>query len=82
MCEIFLFRGCSVMIDKKYIECGEIVNTHGCKGDVKAEAWCNSEKDLASLKRVFLLDDGGYTEHKVLKASVFKQNKVIENILI
>ena len=61
------------MIDKKYIECGEIVNTHGCKGGVKAESWCNSEKDLASLKRIFLFRNGEYIEHKVLKASIFKQ---------
>ena len=66
------------MSDKKYIECGEIVNTHGCKGGVKAESWCNSEKDLASLKRIFLIEDGKYIEHKVIKASVFKQFVIFE----
>ena len=58
---------------KKYIECGKIVNTHGCMGAVKAEAWCNSEEDLANLKRVYLYKDGAYVEYKVKKSSVFKQ---------
>lgn len=61
------------MIDKNYIECGRIINTHGCKGDVKAEAWCNSEKDLSSLKRVFFIENGTFTEHTVLNSSIFKQ---------
>ncbi len=61
------------MTEKKYLECGKIVNTHGCRGDIKAESWCNSEEDLASLKKVFIKSNGAYTEHKVLKASIFKQ---------
>ncbi len=66
------------MAEKKYIECGKIVNTHGCNGGVKAESWCNSEKDLASLKRIFLFNNGIYEEHRVIKASVFKQFVIFE----
>lgn len=58
---------------EKHIECGKIVNTHGCMGAVKAESWCNSVEDLSSFKRVFLYNDGVYEEHKVKKASIFKQ---------
>ena len=35
------------MEKKKYLECGKIVNTHGVKGAVKLESWCNSPYDLA-----------------------------------
>ncbi len=66
------------MTDRKYIECGKIVNTHGCMGGVKAESWCNSEKELASLKRIFLLKNNAYSEHRVKKASVFKQFVLLE----
>ncbi len=62
----------------KYIECAKIINTHGCRGGLKLEAWCNTPEDLASLKRVFLLDRGVYTEHRVIKASVFKQFVLVE----
>ena len=57
-----------------YIECGKIINTHGARGGVKIEPWCNTPADFAALKRVFFLEsDGEYTKKKVLKASVFKQ---------
>ena len=56
-----------------YIECGKIVNTHGCRGGVKIESWCNSPEELAELKRLFIKDGATYREYKVLKASVMKQ---------
>ena len=61
------------MSKNEYIECGRIINTHGCQGGLKLESWCNSAKDLAELERVFLLEKGGYVEKKVKRASVFKQ---------
>ncbi len=61
-----------------YIECGKIVNTHGCRGELKAEPWCNSEEDFVELKRVFLKTEQGYQEHKVLRASVFKQFVILK----
>ncbi len=61
------------MAEKQYIECGKIVNTHGCRGEVKAESWCNSEDDLAALKRVFTEENKTFREFKVTRASIFKQ---------
>lgn len=56
-----------------YMECGKIINTHGCYGAVKLESWCNSPEDLAALKKLYLSSGSAYREFKVLKASVFKQ---------
>ena len=61
------------MSEKTYIECGKIINTHGCKGGLKLESWCNSPEDLASLKKIYLSISGEFEEFKILKASVFKQ---------
>ena len=66
------------MAQEKYIECGKIINTHGCYGGLKAESWCNSEKDMAKLKRIFFLNKNEYEEYKVTKASVFKQFVILE----
>ena len=66
------------MPDVKYIECGKIINTHGCRGAVKAESWCNTEDDLASLKRVFIKVNSEYEEYKVKKTSIFKQFVIFE----
>lgn len=60
-------------MSEKYIECGKIINTHGCHGGLKIDSWCNAPEDLAQMKRVFLLEKGVYKEYKIKKASVFKQ---------
>ena len=41
-------------MDKKYIECGKIINTHGCRGGLKIEPWCNSAEDFTALKRLYI----------------------------
>ena len=66
------------MTNDRYIECGKIVNTHGCRGGLKAESWCNSEEDLAELKRLYIKNGEIYTEYKVTKASIFKQFVILE----
>lgn len=66
------------MEKKKYIECGKIVNTHGCYGGVKLESWCDSPDVLAKMKRIYFLELGEYREVKVKKASVFKQFVLFE----
>ena len=66
------------MSKSKYLECGKIVNTHGVKGGLKLESWCDTPQDLASLKKVYLKDGAEYKMHKVKKASIFKQFVLFE----
>jgi len=56
----------------EYLECGKIINTHGTDGTLKLESWCDTPQALAGLSRLFLRDRNGYTEFRVVKASVFK----------
>ena len=65
------------MTKNPYIECGKVINTHGCHGGLKLESWCNSPEELAMLKRLFLKKGTTYTESKVLRASVYKQFAVV-----
>jgi 16S rRNA processing protein RimM len=57
----------------RYPECGRIVNTHGCHGAVKVEAWCDSPEVFAALPAVYLKKNGEYERVALKKASVFKQ---------
>ena len=66
------------MEKKKYLECGKIVNTHGVKGAVKLESWCNTPEDLAELGRIFVGDRENKKVLKVKRASVFKQLVIAE----
>ena len=65
-------------MDKKYIECGKIINTHGCKGGLKVEPWCNSPSDFTELKRLFISTKNSFDKYTVTKASVFKQFVILE----
>ncbi len=66
------------MKKSQFLECGKIVNTHGVRGGIKLESWCNTPKDLASLKKVFLKKGADYVAHKVIRGSVFKQFVLME----
>ena len=55
----------------QYPECGKIVNTHGCHGAVKIEAWCDSPEVFAALPAVYLKKGSDYQKLTLKKASVF-----------
>ena len=61
-----------------YIECGKIINTHGVRGAIKLESWCNTPEEMAKLKKIYLFESGEYIAKKVKKASVFKQFVIME----
>ena len=56
----------------RYIECGKIINTHGCHGDVKAEPWTDTPRDLLELGRVFIGEGEDKREVKILRGSVMQ----------
>ena len=56
-----------------YLECGKIINTHGFRGTVKLESWCDTPYVLAELETVYVLENGAYQPKRVKHASVFKQ---------
>ena len=58
---------------QRYLECGKIINTHGFRGTVKLESWCDTPQVLADLETLWFLKDGSYVSKKVNHASVFKQ---------
>lgn len=66
------------MTKLKYLECGKIINTHGIRGGIKLESWCDSPEDLASLGRVYLKQGEDFLCRKVKRASVFKQFVLME----
>ena len=55
-------------MDRKFLEAGIIVNTHGVRGEVRIQPWADSPEFLAGVGRFFI--DG--TPVKVLSARVHK----------
>ena len=66
------------MKSSQYLECGKIINTHGVRGGVKVESWCDSPDILAALKKIFILNGSEHKAYKVKRASIFKQNVLFE----
>ncbi len=65
------------MAKEKYLECGKIVGTHGVRGTVRLECWCDSPKVLAKLKVMYAKEkDGTMTPFRV-KASSVQKNMVL-----
>ena len=52
-----------------YIECGQIVSTHGVRGEVRVNPWCDSPKFLLQFKK-FYLDNNGSKELSVVSSRV------------
>ena len=60
--------------DNKYLECGKIINTHGIKGAVKLESWCDSPETLADLEYIYLKYGDGFEKRRVISATVMKRH--------
>lgn len=62
----------------EYLEAGKIVNTHGVKGNVKIESWCDSPSVLASLKKIyFKRKNGEYIPIDVESSFVHKGHAIM-----
>ncbi len=61
---------------KQFLECGEVVTTHGIQGEVRVYPWCDAPEFLASLKRVYLKK--GAQEYAVQRARVHKNIVILK----
>ena len=52
---------------KPYLEIGKIVSTHGVRGEVRLQPWCDSPEFLKKFKRLYF-DDEGKNQIDVLAA--------------
>ena len=60
-----------------YLECGKIINTHGCRGDLKVDPWTDTPDVLADMDRVFLKEGERMKEMTVTHASVLQGRFVL-----
>lgn len=57
-------------MQKKYLEAGKIVGTHGIKGELRVQPWCDSAEFLTRFSTLYL--DGGKTPVQVISSRVHK----------
>lgn len=56
---------------KQYLEAGQIVGTHGVKGELRVESWCDSPEFLAKFKTLYW-DDKGASPVKIVSSRPHK----------
>ena len=54
----------------EFPECGRIVNTHGCRGGVRIESYCDTPEVLTRLPRVYIKTGEGYVPYTLLSPRV------------
>ena len=64
-------------MEKNYLECAKVANTHGVHGALKLISLCDSPEVLASLKRMYLKNGAEYTELTATHAFVQKEMAVV-----
>ena len=64
---------------KDYIETGKIVGTHGVRGALRVQPWCDSAEFLSQFKKLFFKDATGFNSVKI-KSSKPHGNVVIMEI--
>lgn len=61
---------------KKYLDVGKIVGTHGVKGELRVQPWCDSPEFLCDFTKLYF--DEGEKELKVLKSRVNKNVVIVK----
>lgn len=62
-------------MEKQYLEIGKIINTHGIKGEIKVQPWCDTPEFLAGFETLYWQD--GSAVH-VLGSKVHKGNVLLK----
>jgi len=63
-------------MQKRYLECGKIVSTHGLRGEVRVQPWCDGPGFLLEFDTLYF--DGGATPVTVEDARVHKNMLILK----
>lgn len=64
--------------EKDLLECGKIINTHGVKGNVKIESWCDSVDAFCALPFIYVKKKSGYARYEIESASEHKKCALVK----
>ncbi|MCI8331602.1 MAG: 16S rRNA processing protein RimM [Clostridiales bacterium] len=60
-------------VGMEFLEIGKIVNTHGIRGDVKIDPWCDGLEVLFGLESLYVQTEHEYRAYELVKAEPYKQ---------
>jgi len=62
---------------QQYIETGVVTGTHGIRGELRVQPWCDSPEDLTIHKKLYL-DAGGVEPLTIINARAHKQMVILK----
>ncbi len=65
------------MAKQKYLECGKAVSTHGVRGTLRLESYCDEPEVLAKLRRLYIKTPAGEFECRKVRAASVQKNMVL-----
>ena len=65
------------MSKQKYLECGCAVSTHGVRGTLRLESYCDTPEKLAKLRVLYLKNEKGEFVPMKVRASSVQKNMVL-----
>lgn len=65
------------MAKQKYLECGKAVSTHGVRGTLRLECYCDEPEVLAKLRRLYVKTPAGQFECMKVRAASIQKSMVL-----
>ena len=65
------------MAKQQYLECGKAVNTHGVRGTLRLENWCDTPETLAKLRTLYRKTSSGEFVPMKVRASSVQKNMTL-----
>lgn len=62
----------------KYLECGQIVRSHGINGGMIVNHFCDSYEVFEGIKHLYLQNQQGYTKLNVVKCVPYKNSALVQ----
>lgn len=65
------------MAKEKYLECGKAVSTHGVRGTLRLECYCDTPEKLAKMRRMYIKTETGEMKLMKVRAASVQKNMVL-----
>ena len=65
------------MAKEKYLECGKAVSTHGVRGTLRLECYCDSPEKMAKMRRMYIKTAAGEMKLMKVRAASVQKSMVL-----
>ena len=65
------------MAKEKYLECGKAVSTHGVRGTLRLECYCDTPEKLAKMRRMYIRTASGEMKLMKVRAASVQKSMVL-----